>query len=153
MKDVDGEGAEGVFNAIRYPFLWKWFHLLREYMASLPDVEKRVEGSEEMAVDEAIEQLNDFPKLGADGMIQTPAAQLVDLDSKVGLYVGQGLKVSVAPDDTGRDDPMIGILIGLSPEEIVIEPIQVAGARTAIDVAVHFPRIGFVVKPVCKARL
>ncbi|MGH8174702.1 MAG: glutathione S-transferase family protein [Steroidobacter sp.] len=53
-----------------------------------------------------------------------------------------GITVQVTPDDTGRD-PVAGELIASSPEEIVIrrrDP-QVG------EVAVHFPRAGFVVKP------
>jgi len=53
-----------------------------------------------------------------------------------------GMMVQVAPDDTGKD-PVIGELIASSPEEIVIrrQDPQVG------DVAVHFPRAGFVIKP------
>jgi hypothetical protein len=53
-----------------------------------------------------------------------------------------GMMVQVAPDDTGKD-PVVGELIASSPEEIAIrrhDP-QVG------EVAVHFPRAGFVVKP------
>jgi glutathione S-transferase len=53
-----------------------------------------------------------------------------------------GDRVSVTPDDTGRD-PVLGELVALSREEIVI-------ARTderAGELAVHFPRAGFVVRP------
>ena len=53
-----------------------------------------------------------------------------------------GMRVQVTPDDTGRD-PVEGELIASSPDEIVIRrhDSQVG------EIAVHFPRAGFVVKP------
>lgn len=36
------------------------------------------------------------------GLIPTPSSQHMDLDEKNGLMVG--VRVSVAPDDTGRDE-------------------------------------------------
>ena len=50
---------------------------------------------------------------------------------------------------TDTASPTVGILIDLSPEEIVIKPLALEGAAAAatVDVRVHFPRLGFVVKP------
>jgi glutathione S-transferase len=53
-----------------------------------------------------------------------------------------GMRVQVEPDDIGRD-PVAGELIALSTEEIVIKR---SDAQVG-EVAVHFPRAGFVVKP------
>jgi len=46
------------------------------------------------------------------------------------------------------DSPTIGTLVALTPEEIVIKPQKLEDAATPIDVRVHFPRLGFVVRPV-----
>jgi glutathione S-transferase len=53
-----------------------------------------------------------------------------------------GMRVEVTPDDMGKD-PVVGELITSSVDEIVIrrDDAQVG------EVAVHFPRAGFVVKP------
>ena len=44
------------------------------------------------------------------------------------------------------------MLIDLSPEEVVIKPIELE-PPALIDVRVHFPRIGFVVQPFREAKL
>lgn len=54
--------------------------------------------------------------------------------------------ISIAPDDTGRDDPTIGTLLATSPEEIVIKPVGLEKPAT-VDVRIHFPRLGFVARP------
>ena len=53
-----------------------------------------------------------------------------------------GSQVQIVPDDTGRD-PVIGELLAISREEIVIRRVD----SQVGEVAVHFPRAGFVVKP------
>jgi glutathione S-transferase len=53
-----------------------------------------------------------------------------------------GMKVSVMPDDTGRD-PVVGELVTSSAREIVIRRTD----GRAGTVHVHFPRLGFVVAP------
>jgi glutathione S-transferase len=53
-----------------------------------------------------------------------------------------GMMVQVTPDDTGKD-PVVGELIVSSPQEIVIR----RNDPLVGEVAVHFPRAGFVVKP------
>lgn len=53
-----------------------------------------------------------------------------------------GMKVSVTPDDTGRD-PVIGELVTSGAREIVIRRTD----ERAGTVHVHFPRLGFVVAP------
>lgn len=42
--------------------------------------------------------------------------------------------------------PTYGSLVDLSPEEVVIKP-QPLASKDAIDVHIHFPRLGFVVRP------
>jgi hypothetical protein len=53
-----------------------------------------------------------------------------------------GVVASVTPDDTGRGDPTVGSLVKIGVEEVVIEPEK----KGEIEVRVHFPRLGFVVK-------
>ena len=60
-----------------------------------------------------------------------------------------GARVSVAPDDTGRNFPTVGKLVKIGVEEVVIEPAE----KAELDVRIHFPRLGFVVKRVEESRL
>jgi len=53
-----------------------------------------------------------------------------------------GDKISVVPDDTGRD-PVLGTLVMSNAEEIVLQRHDPAVG----EVMVHFPRAGFVVLP------
>jgi glutathione S-transferase len=53
-----------------------------------------------------------------------------------------GDRISVAPDDTGRD-PVIGTLVASSAEEIVLR----RNDPLVGEIMVHFPRAGFVVLP------
>jgi hypothetical protein len=62
------------------------------------------------------------------------------LDRQRGLV--PGIVASVTPDDTGRGDPTVGVLVKIGIEEVVIEPKE----KGEIEVRVHFPRLGFVVK-------
>lgn len=43
--------------------------------------------------------------------------------------------------------PTIGTLVALSPEEVVITPRKLEGEPAEVDVRIHFPRLGFVVRP------
>jgi glutathione S-transferase len=63
-----------------------------------------------------------------------------DLHDPLGRNPGD--KVSVTPDDTGRD-PVIGELVSSSKDEIVIRRAD----DQVGDIHVHFPRAGFVVTP------
>jgi len=71
----------------------------------------------------------------------SPQAQPVS-DANDPLDRQLGSMVQVVPDDTGRD-PVAGELIAISREEIVIRRVDPGVG----EVAVHFPRAGFVVKP------
>lgn len=50
------------------------------------------------------------------------------------------------------DSPTIGALVALSPEEVIITPRRLNG-DASVDVRVHFPRLGFVVRPVDQSKL
>lgn len=89
------EGAKSVFNESRYPKTWQWFEKFRAYMDNLPVTEKLVSAAE------AIENLKSSAEAVAV-MLPTPAAAHAALDGQNGLLVGA--LVSVAPDDTGRNE-------------------------------------------------
>lgn len=71
----------------------------------------------------------------------TPRAQ-THLDENDPLGRRPGVMLQVIPDDTGKI-PVVGELLSISTEEIVIR----RNDPQIGEVAVHFPRVGFVVKP------
>ena len=86
-------------------------------MARLPSIEIRVEGgSNDGAWRDAIAQCAASTDAGL--LLPTLVPQYVKFDRKLGPL--PGVQVSVAPDDTGRDDSTLGTLVALSPEEVVI---------------------------------
>ncbi|KAF2824601.1 hypothetical protein CC86DRAFT_353042 [Ophiobolus disseminans] len=139
-EDVVGE----VFNEGRYPGLWAWFHAFETYISTLPDPQTTVPSSSTTW----IETLRQTPLL-ADEQLLVPTAveQHPSLDKQRGLV--KGVSVSVAPDDTGRDNPTVGTLVKIGVEEVIIQPSE----KAELDVRVHFPRLGFVVKVVEGAKL
>lgn len=48
--------------------------------------------------------------------------------------------------------PTFGTLVAMSPEEVVIKP-QTLDPPAKLDVRIHFPRLGFVVRPARKPKL
>ena len=64
------------------------------------------------------------------------------------LRVDQGCLVKVAPEDTGRNFPTTGKLIGLNREEVVVE---VQGSQGFVKC--HFPRLGFIIRHASSGRL
>lgn len=68
-------------------------------------------------------------------------ALLEDANDPAGRKPGD--RVQVVPDDSGRD-PVVGELVGLSREEIVIRRVD----DQVGEIALHFPRVGFLVQPV-----
>jgi glutathione S-transferase len=69
----------------------------------------------------------------------TPEPAKVDEADPSGLKAGQ--KISVTPDDTGKV-PVTGTLVGLTPGRVSI----IRSDERVGDVAVHFPRAGYVVQ-------
>jgi glutathione S-transferase len=63
-----------------------------------------------------------------------------------GLGFAAGESVTVTPTDYGRD-PVVGALVGLTPEEVVIERHD----ERAGTVHVHFPRLGFQIRKEAKS--
>ncbi|KAK3722004.1 hypothetical protein LTR37_002820 [Vermiconidia calcicola] len=134
------EGVTRVFNAQRYPGVYTWFKTMKQYFENLPSTEEVCEN-----IDDVLRRMKGAPGLGRKSLLlPTPRSTHADLDAKCGL--SEGSQVSVAPDDTGRADPTIGELVAMSPEEVVIKP-QRLDTAPSVDVRIHFPRLGFVVRP------
>ncbi|EME46511.1 hypothetical protein DOTSEDRAFT_126826 [Dothistroma septosporum NZE10] len=139
--DETNEGAASVFNQERYPGVLSWFQRMQHYFDELQSVEDQV-----TKLESVLEQMKQSPALGPKSLLlPTPRAAHAELDRKNGLH--RDALVSVAPDDTGKDDPTIGTLVALSPEEVVIQP-QALESPASVETRIHFPRLGFVVRPV-----
>ncbi|TID18907.1 hypothetical protein E6O75_ATG06028 [Venturia nashicola] len=142
--DRGEDGTGSVFNEKRYPYLWRWFHAFEKYIESLPIMLK------DCSEYEATKMLKEYEGDKME-LLRTPASPHLDLDGQNGLVAGA--KVSVAPDDTGRNNPTLGTLLAISPEEVIIEPQELDGSAPLVNARIHFPRLGFVVKPQATARL
>ena len=149
LPEMTLEGIEGLFNERRFPGIWRWYENVEQYWNALPEVEERVIEDGDLAGAKMI--LQQVNSAGIEGneipMLATPQPWNEALDAKSGLVVGQ--EVSVAPDDTGKDDPVRGILLKLSAEEVVIQPTALgAGEKPFVKGSrIHFPRVGFVFRP------
>ncbi|KIW88489.1 uncharacterized protein Z519_11058 [Cladophialophora bantiana CBS 173.52] len=152
-EDGDGEGMGSVFNKDRYPGVFSWFERFKIYVDGLPSTETRIERDDAQGVKRVMEQLKQTLLREEIPLVATPACPHYDLDKRNGLVAGAG--VSIAPDDTGRDSPTVGTLVALTPEEAVITPHQTGtGTNPAVgEVRVHFPRVGFVIRPVGQVKL
>jgi glutathione S-transferase len=138
-KDTQEDVAGKVFNEERYPGLWAWFNAFEKYIDSLPD--KQVTDPEGWL--DAVKESRILPS----EELLLPTAVEYQTDLQRDLVPGVG--VSVAPDDTGRGNPTLGTLVKIGVEEVVIKPNEIA----QVDVMVHFPRLGFVIKVVEGAKL
>lgn len=138
------EVASSVFNAERYPGVWKWFHAFEEYMSGLPDLET-VGDAEAGEWKDALRRTDALPE--SEVLVPAGVEAHPRLDVQRGLV--EGASVSVAPDDTGRDDPTYGTLVRIGVEEVVLKPSE----SGELDVRIHFPRLGFVVKVVDGVKL
>jgi glutathione S-transferase len=150
--DGSGEGMGSVFNKERYPELVSWFERFKAYLDQLPSTETRIERADDAGIKKTLERLRDTKLAEQVPVLPTPAGPHQELDRRSGLVLGA--EVSIAPDDTGRDSPTVGTLLAIGPEEVVIKPQKTDedGPRVG-DVRIHFPRIGFVIRPVGQARL
>ena len=135
--DTDDDLVGQVFNEKRYPGLMRWFKAFEAYIDGLPDVQTTVPETNTRWKN----ALRQTPLLcDQDLLIPTAVGQHVSLDTQRGLVPGVG--VSIVPDDTGRGNPTTGTLIKIGSEEVIIKPNE----KAELDVRVHFPRLGFVVK-------
>lgn len=97
LSNTNTEGTVSVFNPTRYPALHRWYTAMQEYRSKLPLTEKKA------SAEEAVQQMRRYtPPRGASLLIPTPNKPHYELDNKNGLV--PGTRVSVAPDDTGRDE-------------------------------------------------
>lgn len=150
--DGSGEGITAVFNAGRYPNLSEWFRRLSQYLGSLPSTETRIEGNDENSIAQTLARLKSSTLSKELTLLPTPAPPHTTLDARNGIKPGS--VVSIAPDDTGRGSPTIGKLLAITPEEIVLSPDGIGGQGPAVgEVRVHFPKIGFAIRPVSQAQL
>jgi glutathione S-transferase len=147
-----GEGTKTVFNSARYPKVCEWFDAMKKYLDGLPLLERKVLLGDSKGVDKVLGLLNGVKSDREVDLIPTPAPPLSELDERNELR--KGTQVQVTPDDTGRGDPSTGYLEALSPEEIVISPKEISNTGNAIQgVRLHFPRLGFILKPVQAPKL
>lgn len=97
-SDTELEGSAPVFNAQRYPGVWAWYRRVQTFFDELPPVEDK-----NTSFEGVVEQMKKAPNLGKKSLLlPTPRSTHTELDSKTGLK--EGSLVSVAPDDTGRDE-------------------------------------------------
>lgn len=95
-EDTDTEGATAVFNEQRYPGICRWYAMMQRYLENLPSTETKDPPFEDVLF--RLKQYNGPPP----ALIPTPNTSHADLDQKNGLI--PGAMVSIAPDDTGRDE-------------------------------------------------
>lgn len=143
-ENTQTDGVGSVFNETRYPGVWRWLHGFESYVSALPNLETPIDPITSAWKD----QLRFSGSETEDEiMVPTPASAHPTLDGERGLV--PGASVSIAPDDTGRNHPTLGRLVTIGVEEVVIEPLE----DKEIDVRIHFPRLGFVIKRVGETKL
>lgn len=98
-SDKELEGTTPVFNAQRYPRLYAWYRMTERYLDTLPDVETKAPDD----FSEVVKSMKASPALGKKSLLlPTPRSTHADLDRKCGLT--EGAVISIAPDDTGKDE-------------------------------------------------
>jgi hypothetical protein len=149
LSEGGEEGADLVLNPERYPLIEAWYARFKQHISSLPSNEKRIGMGDEAGLN-AIKDAVAQTQLEAEvPLLPTPASPLTELDERNGLK--KGAQVSIAPDDTGMNDPSLGTLLAASPEEFVITPDPIDGR--SVDLRLHFPRISFRCRPVGDSKL
>jgi glutathione S-transferase len=136
-KDTDDDIVGMVFNEKRYPGLTQWLKAFEAYVDDLPDLQTTVPG-EDTRWKDALRRTS--LSRNEDLLVPTVVGQHIALDISRGLV--PGVSISIVPDDTGRDNPTMGTLVKIGSEEVVIMPDEMG----ELDVRIHFPRLGFVVK-------
>ncbi|KAI1609404.1 hypothetical protein EDD37DRAFT_160381 [Exophiala viscosa] len=150
-RDGYGEGIDSVFNGERYPGLTAWFGQFKEYIEGLSSTETRFERGDDTGIAQVLDKVQSAALRKDVVLLPTLAGPHGSLDKRNGLVAG--VLVSVAPDDTGQGSPTVGTLVAITPEEVVISPAKIGDGPRVGDVRIHFPRIGFVVRPVGTAKL
>lgn len=85
-----------VFNPERYPAVHAWYFRMRDHFDELPEIEDK-----DIGVEHVLEQIKKSSP-SRSLLLPTPRPTHAELDAKTGLQ--QGKVVSVAPNDTGRDE-------------------------------------------------
>lgn len=92
------EVMDPIFNMQRYSGAYSWFTTMERYFEGLEQVE---EVSEDL--DAVLEEIRQSPELGRKSLLlPTPRETFAELDAKNGLT--EGAVISVAPDDTGKNE-------------------------------------------------
>lgn len=149
VEDSDEKVADVVLNPDRYPLIEAWFSRFKQHIADLPLHETRIELGDQAGLAKlksAIEQTQLDPEVP---LLPTPAPPHKALDERNKLFAGA--HVSIAPGDTGMNDPSLGTLLAASAEELVIAPAPIDGR--SVDLRLHFPRIQFRIKPLESSKL
>lgn len=149
VQEGGEDGADLVLNPERYPFLEAWYSRTKKYFESLATNETRIEQGDNAGLEKAKNAINQAQLVQQLPLIPTPAPPHKELDERNGLH--KGAHVSIAPDDTGMNDPSFGTLLASSPEEFVITPDPIDGRN--VDLRLHFPRISFKIKPLDASKL
>ncbi|KAF9058152.1 hypothetical protein BJ165DRAFT_1426015 [Panaeolus papilionaceus] len=125
------KGTDKVFDRQRFPKTLEWVDRVTSHIQTLRSSQPtptKLKGPE-----------------AADIIINSPASahDHVAFDALEGerLKVKVGDSILITPEDNARNYPTRGTLLGLTPEECVI---QVKGSKGLLRV--HFPRFGFVIK-------
>ncbi|KAK8237068.1 hypothetical protein HDK77DRAFT_379675 [Phyllosticta capitalensis] len=139
--------VEVVFNSERYPCVVAWFKRFETYVEALPKVEKVVEDPAG-----ALRALKESAMVPIEDAQLHPVAPKLDVLAE-SLRLTRGATVSITPNDTGRDNPTVGILIDFSAEQVVVQPCHIDGKAPEMEVRQHFPRVGFVIRPIAESRL
>ncbi|KAF8491017.1 hypothetical protein JB92DRAFT_3147761 [Gautieria morchelliformis] len=136
-----------VFAPAQYPFTVAWLNnldaLLTQKRAAAPHALTKISGADAARAIFAAPVLD--PPLGAPAVDPLEATRLA---------LKPGARVSVRPDDTGKEVETIGTLVALSREEVVLETEARAapGGAGPAALRVHFPRLGYVVVAVGAAQ-
>jgi len=124
--------AESLFDPDEFPHALQWVTRMTKFLESKKTSQfmtpTKITGTDaaELIISSTFES---YDVVGFDFVQAT----------KLGVKAGD--TVAIAPDDTGRDCPTVGKLVGLNQEEFVIET-----QETSSVIRCHFPRIGFTVK-------
>ena len=145
--DAKHPGIRSILNEKRYPGLMSWFSSFETHIAQLASTE-----SKDRDWNSVVASMREAPDLGepSSSLLPTLNEGQAEIDVNAGIKTGK--IVSIYPEETGRFDPTVGELLAASPEEFIIKP-KVLEKPAELDVRVHFPRLGFVARPVDRALL
>jgi len=129
---------EGLFDAEGIPRVLQWTARVKQYLQGMKDVATFTDLSGADAA--KLVTSSPFEPYDVVGFNAVEANR---------LGVQEGRLVTITPDDTGKNHPTSGKLVGLSKEEFVIE------TRGSLDAVIrcHFPRLGFTIRMASDVKL